>query len=147
MIIDSLESFEKYLNLHKDFDKVYDFIKSNKLVELESGLYPIVENDVWCVIWEGEPKAEVPKLESHDSFVEIHILLEGQECVGFKDRVKCNIEEVDYDEANDRAFYLDSPEAYIDYGVYNFIICFPKDAHSPLIGDKKLKKAIFKVRL
>ena len=34
MIIDSVKSFEKYKTLVPGFDKVYDFLRGNKLQEL-----------------------------------------------------------------------------------------------------------------
>ena len=37
MITDSLVSFEKYLTLHERFAKVYDFLKSNILSQMEDG--------------------------------------------------------------------------------------------------------------
>lgn len=149
MIIDSIESFEKYLNLHKDFQKVYDFIKDNNLQTLEPKQYSIVKDDVWCTIWEGVGREydEDVKLEIHDSFIDIHVLLEGQETIAFRDRVKCSSDDVKYDEASDIAFLEETPEVYVNYGIYNFVICFPKDAHAPLIGEGKIKKAIFKVRV
>lgn len=149
MIIDSIESFEKYLNLHKDFQKVYDFMNENILYSLEARQYSIVKDDVWCTIWEGEGKGfdDVPKLEIHDSFIDVHVLLEGQETIAFTDRVKCSTDDVKYDQEKDIAFLEDAPEVYVNYGVNNFVICFPKDAHAPLIGEGKIKKAIFKVRV
>ena len=149
MIIDSLKSFDKYLNIHENFPKVLDFINSNDLHKLEEGNYVIVENDVWCSIQNREAASfeEPNKLEVHDSFLDVHILLEGNETIGFRDRVKCDTAEVVYDEANDIAMMNEDPEVYVSCGVDNFLICFPTDAHAPLLGYGKIKKAVIKVRV
>ena len=50
MIVDSLKSFEKYVTLHKSFDKVYDFLKKNNLNALEEGKHIIEEGNIWCTV-------------------------------------------------------------------------------------------------
>ena len=50
MIVDSLKSFEKYITLHKSFDKVYDFLKKNNLNALEEGRHIIEEGNIWCTV-------------------------------------------------------------------------------------------------
>ena len=149
MILDSLNSFERYSDLHKGFDKVYDFIKNNDLEKLAPGQYPILENDIWCTIWEGKGKGtdKIPNLEVHDSFIDIQVLLAGLESFGMKDRMLCDDKKfTPYDAEHDIAFTEEAPDNFINLGINNFIIFFPKDAHAPLIGDSNIKKAIFKVR-
>ncbi len=41
MIVDSLESFEKYCDIEDGFQKVYSFIKSHKLAELEEAVFRV----------------------------------------------------------------------------------------------------------
>ncbi len=149
MIIDSLKSFEKYLNIHPSFQKVYDFISGTDLHKLELGKHIIEENNLWCKVTQQEGKSfdDLPKLEVHDSFIDIHILLTGSEIIGFRDRVKCSGVEAKYDEMNDIAFLDEEAEVFVNCGVDNFVICFPKDAHSPMIGDGIIRKAIIKVRV
>lgn len=149
MIIDSVKSFERYRDFHKGFDKVYDFLKKNDLGKLAEGKYPIVENEIWCSIQtsDGRDVDPMPQMEVHDSFIDIHILLEGEETIGFKDRAKCNTDSAKYDEAKDVALFDELPDAYVSPGVGNFVVCFPTDGHTPLLGNGKIHKAIFKVRM
>lgn len=148
MVIDSVKSFERYLSLHQGFDKVYAFIKGNDLYKLAPGEYVIDGKEVWCTISENEGKGfESPQLEVHDNYIDIHILLGGSETIGFKDRGRCNSENAVYDEIKDIAFLPDEPQVYVTMGVDNFLICFPKDAHAPLIGEGQIKKAVFKVKI
>ena len=148
MILDSVKSFEKYKDMLPGFDKVYEFIRKNDLSKLEEGRYEIDGNKVYCTIASGELKGfdlEKCPLEIHDSYIDIHVLLEGTESFGLKDRMVCNDKEAKYDEPNDIAFLPDEPDSYLTLGVNNLVILYPSDAHAPLMGEGIYKKAIFKV--
>lgn len=150
MIIDSLKSFERYLKYHPGFDKVGAFLKKNDLYALEPGRYDIDEHNSWCTVWEGEAAGmeTLPKLEVHDSFVDIHILLEGMETIAYKDRARCEGDtQAKYDEAEDVALLEDEPEVFVSLAPGNMLFCFPKDAHAALIGTGRIRKAVIKVRV
>ena len=148
MILDSLKSFEKYQTLQDGFDKVYQFIKKNDLQALAAGDYEIDGKRVYCTISEGELKdVEDAKLEIHDSYIDIHVLLDGSETIGIKDRSKCNTDNTKYQEADDVAFLEEEPENYVVMGINNLAIIFPADAHAPLLGTGNYKKAVFKVHV
>ncbi len=148
MILDSLKSFEKYQALQEGFDKVYQFIRKNNLHTLEEGKHEIDEGKIWCTIQSGELKGyDEAKLEVHDSYIDIHVLLEGTETIGIRDRACCKTENSKYDEVNDIAFTDDEPENYVILGPDNIAIVFPADAHAPLLGSGQYKKAVFKVKI
>lgn len=149
MIIDSLKSFERYINLHKSFGKVYSFLRENDLHALTDGKYVIEENNIWCTVSSAAGKGleELAPLEVHDSFVDIHVILEGTETIGFRDRAKCDGTDTKYDDSTDTAILLEEPEAFVSYADDNFVICFPQDAHAPMMGNGNIRKAVFKVRL
>jgi len=148
MILDSLRGFERYLNLHSRFEKVYTYMLKNKLHEMEPGEYPVFGKDIYCTIWEGEGKGlEIPLLEVHDTYIDIHVLLEGSETIGIRDRSRCNSDNITYDEAKDVAFLEEAPENFVSLGPGNIAVIFPHDAHAPLIGEGKIKKAIIKVKM
>lgn len=147
MIIDSINSFERYKDLHDGFNDVYQFIKNNNIYELAEGKYTVVEGKVSCSIWQGDGCGvdEFPKLEAHDSVIDLHILLEGNETIGFKDRMGCNGEKAEYKEIEDLILFEETPEVFINLSPSNFAIFYPKDTHAPRIGEGKIKKAIFKI--
>ncbi len=150
MIIDSVKSFERYLNLHERFAQVHEFLKANDLTKLEEGKHVIDPNNIWCTITKTEGKGldNPTPLEAHDSFIDIHIVLDGGELIGFKDRARCDCTDVKYDEANDVALIPDEdPEVYVSNFGGNFVMCFPQDCHSPLMGEGPLTKAVIKVRV
>lgn len=150
MILDSVKSFEKYRTLVPGFDKVYDFIRKNNLNELEEGRHEIDGNRIYCTIAAGELKGIELKdcpLEIHDSYIDIHFLIDGSETIGLKDRCLCDDSATKYDSDNDIAFLPDAPDNYVSLGTGNFIVVFPSDAHAPLMGEGQYRKAVFKVRL
>lgn len=147
MIIDSIKSFEKYKDLAKGFDKVYTFLKDGKFNSLQEGKYEIDGSRVYCTISVQKLRdvSEAP-LEIHDSYIDIHVILQGDETIGHKDRALCSNNDVKYNEADDIAFLNgDTADNYLSLGSGNLAIIFPADAHAPLIGEGEVKKAVFKV--
>ena len=127
---------------------MYQFLKKNDLYSMECGKYEIDGKRVYCTISEGELRdVEEAKLEIHDSYIDIHVLLDGSETIGLTDRSKCNTDDTKYQEADDIAFLNDEPENYVVLGVGNIAIIFPADAHAPLLGSGNYKKAVFKVHV
>lgn len=147
MIIDSIKSFERYTGIHESFADVCRFLKENNLSLLEDGDYEISGDRVRCRISVQDAKSidEMPRLEVHDSHIDIHIVIEGSETIGFKSRGACDGTGVEYDAERDIAFFADAPETFVNYAGDNFVICFPTDAHAPLIGNGRIRKAVFKV--
>ncbi len=146
MIVDSLKSFEKYQSLGEGFDKVYQFIRKKDLHKLEEGKHIIDGEKAYLTFWKGELKGlEDAKLEIHDSYIDIHVLLDGAETIGIKDRATCSVENSKYDELKDIAFVDDAPSNYVTLGINNFAIIFPADAHAPLMGQGECKKAVIKI--
>lgn len=148
MIVDSVKSFEKYKDLAEGFDKVYFFLRDSKFATLEEGRYELDGDRVYCTISTQKLRDVThADLEIHDSHIDIHVILEGDETIGHKDRALCDTTgNVKYDEPNDIAF-LKGEEAdnYLSLGKGNLAILFPADAHSPLIGEGEVKKAVFKI--
>jgi YhcH/YjgK/YiaL family protein len=148
MIVDSLKGFERYIHLHSRFQKAFEYMTKTRLDELEPGEYQIMGKDIYCKIWEGEGKGLViPKLEVHDSYIDIHILLQGEETIGVRDRSRCNGDDIPYDPVKDIAFLDEEPEYFLNMGPGTLVVLFPHDAHAPLIGVGKIRKAIFKILL
>lgn len=148
MIVDSLRGFERYLHFHPRFAKAFEFMIKTNLDGLKEGEYPIMGKEVYCTIWEGEGKGlEIPKLEVHDSYIDIHILLEGSETIGIRDRSTCAADDIAYDSEKDIAFLEETPHNFINMFPGNIAVIFPHDAHAPLIGEGKIKKAVIKILL
>ncbi len=148
MILDSVKGFERYTKMHARFEKAYEFMRSSDFSKMEPGEYPIDGKDIYCKVWAGDAKGiEIPKLEVHDTYIDIHVLIEGEETIGHKDRSKCSAEEIVYNDADVIAFFDDAPDNFISMTPGNAVLFFPHDAHAPLIGTGKIKKAVLKIRM
>lgn len=146
MIIDSFKGFERYLSFHPRFAKAYQFLLQNDPYSLEAGRHDIMGREIYCTVHiEDLKEVEIPKLEVHDSYIDIHLLLEGNETIGHKDRSRCFAEDATYDEAKDIAFIDESPDNFINLTPGNLAVIFPHDAHAPLIGKGIIKKIVIKV--
>ncbi len=148
MILDSVKSFERYQSFHRNFDKVYEYIRTNNMEAMKDGLYEISGKDVYVTISSGELRGDTAPMEVHDSYIDIHVVLEGIETYGIKDRSKCIEDDAKYDDEKDIAFIVnDMPENYVSVGQGNFVAIFPTDAHAPLLGSGNVRKAVFKVKV
>ena len=148
MIVDSLKGFERYTSLHPLFDRAFKYIGKTDLLSMAPGEYEIDGIDIYIKIWEGQCKDnEIPKLEVHDTYIDIHIVLKGTETIGIRDRSRCQGDNIPYDEKNDVAYLDEEPENFVSLGEMNLAVIFTHDAHAPLIGNGIVKKAIVKIRM
>jgi YhcH/YjgK/YiaL family protein len=148
MIIDSLMGLERYFSMHPGFEKAYHFLRRQPLEQLPEGRHVIDGDKLYATVSEKPGKAlEDAKLEVHDSYIDIQVLIKGQETMGWRDRRHCRDIHTDYDEARDMALYNDPPEVFFTLEPEHIAIFFPYDAHAPMIGDGMIRKVIVKVKI
>lgn len=148
MILSDLKHSERIEPLHPLFKKLFDYVKSHDLLHAEPGRIEIDGDNLFInnVSAQGVP-AERQPLEAHRSYIDVHILLEGSERIGWK-----SIEEVrnltkPYEAESDCALYAEPASAYVDLTPGQFLVVYPEDPHAPLIGNGAIRKLIGKVRL
>ncbi len=146
MILGSLNYSERIERLHPRFKEVFDYIKQNDL--LNAPLEPIVLDEdrlfINNVLVEGKEQKSQP-MEAHKRYIDIHILLEGEERVGWADIDKLGEPSKAYDEPDDYMLYEQEATSYVDLKVGEFVIVYPEDAHAPIIGKRQIRKLIVKV--
>ena len=72
MVIDRLESIEKYTLLHPLFEQAIDFLKSHDLHSLEIGKTELKGKDLLVNVAQTNPKEkENAKLETHKDYIDI----------------------------------------------------------------------------
>ncbi len=92
------------------------------------------------------------KFESHNNYIDIQILLSGEEYIYYRSIEGLKILEK-YNEQKDITFYsndiVDSEKVKLD-GT-NFMLIYPHEAHAPQISvsdsDKKVLKVVIKVKV
>ena len=125
MIVSNLQNSQRVEKLHPLFKQLFDYVKSHDLLHEELGTIRldgdnlIVNNIYPECIPEGKRL-----LELHHDYIDVHILLEGKETIGWK-----------------------ALEEFINLLPGQFVIVYPEDPHAPAIGKGWIRKLIAKVKV
>lgn len=146
MIIGDLKYSSRYENLHPAFKKAFDFVKNTDWNKIELGKVEVQGDNLFII--NSNPEAltkENQVLEYHKKYLDIHILLEGKETIGWKSLPDCSQEKKPFDPNDDYGLYSDMPTAYLTLLPQQFAIVYPEDAHAPIIGEGKIRKLVVKI--
>lgn len=146
MILSSLANADRYAALHPLFPRAFEYMRDTDLLLLAPGRYPIVEKQLFVIVENvpGRTRADA-KLECHRRYIDIQLVLEGTDGMGWKALADCREPVSDYSEEKDIRFFHDAPATWIAAPPGHFCVFFPEDAHAPLVGSGNIRKAIFKI--
>jgi biofilm protein TabA len=146
MILDVLENANRYLTLNKGFARAIAFLLRPDLKELQVGKYAIDGDRVYAMV-SKEPgrRKEDALLETHEKYIDIQLVLEGTDDMGWKPGSMCRQPSGEYDQNNDVQFFKDEPDTWLAVKSGALAIFFPEDAHMPLISSGQLHKVVVKV--
>ncbi|MFI3264449.1 MAG: YhcH/YjgK/YiaL family protein [Rikenellaceae bacterium] len=149
MILDSISNAELYYSVSPRLAKAFEYIQSTDLESLEEGRYTIDGDDIFVNIVERDlKKAEDAKLEVHNNYIDIQIVVSGDdEGFGYLERCKLQEPAAEFNTVKDIQFFNDVPQTIYYIRPGQFTLVMPEDAHAPLIGSGRVKKAVVKVRL
>lgn len=148
MILADLRDSERIETLHPQFKKVFDYVKSHDLLHTPCGKIEIDGDNLFINNVNPECVASDQQvLEVHRDYIDIHILLEGEETIGWKSLHDVKEEQKAYTEADDCALYGDTFSTSFQLFPGQFAIVWPEDAHAPIIGKGKIRKLIVKVKI
>ncbi|WP_289131957.1 YhcH/YjgK/YiaL family protein [uncultured Bacteroides sp.] len=139
MIVSNLQNSQRVESLHPLFKTLFDYVKSHDLLHAELGRIEIKGDDLFI--------NNVNPEELHRAYIDVHILLEGKERIGWKAIEDLKTEIKPYEEEGDCALYSDVPTTFVDLLPGQFAIVYPEDPHAPVIGEGKIRKLIAKVKL
>lgn len=148
MIVSNLQNSWRIEGLHPSFKTLFDYVKSHDLLHAELGRIEIDGNNLF--INNVNPECvdkEKQVLELHRDYIDVHILLEGSEALGWKAVEDLTSEVKAYEEDGDCALYSDDPTIWVDLQPGQFAIVYPEDPHAPVVGKGKIRKLIAKVKL
>lgn len=149
MIIDALESADKYFSLHPNFKKAFEYLRSQDLKNIAVDKYEISEG-LKAIVYDKQgmtAEESISKFECHNKAIDIQVCIRGVERMGWIPRGKCKSPKGEYNEEKDVAFYNDAPDTYFELTDNQFAIFFPEDVHAPLISDGIVKKIVVKVKI
>lgn len=148
MILARLGDADRYLSLHPLFARAFEFLRSTDLMMLAPGKHDVQGEQVFAIVetCDGRTRADT-KLECHRRYIDIQLVLEGVDEMGWKPVAACVDPATDYDAARDIRFYNDTPSNWIATPPGAFCLFFPEDAHAPLVGAGMIRKVVVKIAL
>lgn len=146
MILTTLSQADGYAALHPMFSRAFEYISNTDLLALAPGRYPIVGEQLFAIVENVAGRTrEAAKLECHRRYIDIQLVLEGVDEMGWKALADCAQPLSDYSIEKDIQFFHDTPATWIAMPPGVFCIFFPEDAHAPLVSTKSIRKVIFKI--
>ncbi|MEG1564915.1 MAG: YhcH/YjgK/YiaL family protein [Bacteroides sp.] len=148
MIVSNLQNSQRVEQLHPLFKTLFEYVKTHDLLHTELGRIVIDGDRLFinnvnpdCVARDKQV------LELHRDYIDVHIVLEGAETIGWKAIEDLTSETKPYAKEGDCALYADVPTTFVDLLPGQFAIVFPEDPHAPLIGQGKIRKLVAKVQI
>ncbi len=146
MVIANLNHSDRVSSLCPELKMLFDYVRNNDTlnaplgrIELDGERLFINNVNSDCVDVQYRP------LEMHRKYIDVHILLEGEETIGWKSVDDIQHYSQDYCDETDCALSDDTPTSLVSLLPGQICIVWPEDAHAPLIGQGKVRKLIAKV--
>lgn len=148
MILDTLANADRYAALHPLFARAFDYLRETDLKSLPTGVHEVQGEQLFAIVesCQGRTRAEA-KLECHRRYIDIQLVLEGVDEMGWKPLAECVNPLADYDAARDIRFFSDAPSSWITTPPGSFCMFFPDDAHAPLVSTGLICKVVVKIAL
>ena len=148
MIIGKLKDLNRYIGLSNEIDEAISYVLNTDLLSLELGRYELDEN-VIVNRQQYYGKTE-PFAESHKDFIDLQIVLKGQEKMGYADISNSTVRVMDdYNPEIDLAKYYVDDECFYLMSEESFALIFPEDIHRPglKVDDEIIEKVVVKIRI
>jgi YhcH/YjgK/YiaL family protein len=146
MILSALSQSDRYASLHPIFSQAFDYIGKTDLFSLAPGRYHIAGEDLIAIVERVPGRTrEMAKLEAHRRYIDIQLVLEGVDEMGWKPLADGLNPVSEHSEEKDIRFFHDAPASWVAVPPDHFCIFFPEDAHAPLVAKGEIRKVIFKV--
>lgn len=145
MVLDTLKNITLYEGLGENFKQVAEYVTKTDLRSFEAGKY-VLDNGVYFMVQEYTTKNIADgKYEAHRKYIDIQIILEGAEIMGYAP-IETLAAETDYDESGDYQLFT-GEGSLLNVAKDNFAIFFPEDGHMPGVGTSpcEVKKIVVKV--
>lgn len=147
MILDTLDSLEKYGFISPMMDKVLDFFRKTDLSALAPGRIDLQGDDLFVNVNSqgAQTRNEVP-IEAHREYIDIQVPISSDEEMGFISAPFMPAPSKEYDSDRDVAFYPGLCDTYLNVRKGMFVVFFPGEGHAPAITKDGILKLIVKIR-
>lgn len=149
MIFDSLKNSARYENVHPRMKRAFELLASTDWARLEPGIHELEGRDIYANVMERDLKKKGDaKLEVHNDYIDIQLLVSGsEESFGWRERKDLKQPQGPFNPEKDIQLFEDEPQTYYTMRPGQFSILFPEDGHAPMVGEGKVRKVIVKVRI
>jgi YhcH/YjgK/YiaL family protein len=146
MILERIDQAARYRTFHPLFAQAFDWLAATDLAALPPGRHDIDGDRLFVIVeaCDGRTRADA-RLECHRRYIDIQLVLEGIDEMGWRALADCVQPRTDYDAARDIRFFDDAPASWIATPAGAFCLFFPDDAHAPLVSDGFIRKVVVKI--
>lgn len=146
MIFDSLKNHALYESVSPRLKAAFEYILSTDLKALEPGIHEIDGKNLYVNVMDRELKKKADaKVEVHNAYIDIQVIIEGVESFGWIERAELKRPQSEFNTEKDIQLFDDEPQTYYTLKEGQFTILLPEDGHAPMVGEGRIRKAIFKV--
>jgi len=152
MITDKVSEYQRYLGISERLDKALKLMAETDFAALSTGHHEFFDG-VAINVFETETKlaAADSKWEAHRDYIDIHVGGKTGEKIFYRHRDDLK-EVTPYDAEADAAYYVNEGAGGGAVTIFtgDFAICFPEDAHLPVIAvdqPEQHRKTVMKVRV
>lgn len=148
MILTTLADSGRIEPLHPLFERFFDYVKEHDLLHAPLGRIEVDGDRLFINNVEATlADAATQPLEAHREYIDIHVVLDGEERFGWRPLADCAAVRQSYDPAADCALYADRPSSWLTLRPGQAAIVFPEDPHAPVVGEGRVRKLIGKIKL
>jgi YhcH/YjgK/YiaL family protein len=147
MIVGSLAQWPDIRQIaHPVLRKAVGYLAETDFMKLADGRYPIQGDEMYALVMTipSKPASEQPA-EKHETYFDIHLLLDGEEVIGWQLDDGSEVPSQSYDSEKDFALYGElKDESFVKLRPGMFVVLFPEELHRPGLTESD-KNAIRKV--
>ncbi|MGL4909030.1 MAG: YhcH/YjgK/YiaL family protein, partial [Bacteroidales bacterium] len=114
MILTNLKNVVRYQQLHPQFTQLFNYLQNTDIINQELGRIELCGEELFInnVLIDGAAKKQQP-LEVHQKYIDLHLLLEGEETIAYLPTEKIRYYAQSYNADFDCALTHQIPENYI----------------------------------
>lgn len=151
MIVGSLENVSIQVHQHANIRAALAYLQQLDPSKIEDGRYPVLDSDVFAILqsYLTENPSETIEVEGHRKFIDIYLMLEGSEQVGWvsTDHLD-NLPEYDSEKDVWKKPVEKSQLSFVTLHEGDAAVLFPEDAHAAQFTSNKpghARKVVMKV--
>lgn len=150
IIYDTLSNIERYKGLSAAIDVAIRFLKSEDLLNLPEGRVEIDGETVYAnhFSYTTAPLPPSSVFEAHEHYLDLHVVIEGEEKVGLTPIEDLTNPEVQTDQ--DAVLYTGVPQEMLSLSPGQFLLLYPGEGHLPKLVNEApcyVNKLVVKIAL